>query len=114
MNQTVPHWLTKQATLSPNKIAITLTDGSTYTFLELKDKSVALVRKFASLGIKKGEKVAVLSGNSIDMVVTLHALSYIGAIAVLLNTRLTTTELHYQLTISNTKLLITSEKLASN
>src|SRR5699024_613846 len=67
--------------------------------------------KLMTLGIKKDSKVAILSNNQLDMVIAIHALSYIQAIAVMLNTRLTKQELGYQIQQSEASLVITTEKL---
>src|SRR5690625_4805876 len=48
------------------------------------------------------------------MVVAIHAISYLGAIAVLLNTRLTEEELVYQVTDAEVSLIITCENYISN
>ncbi len=110
MNQQMPHWLTKQASLSPNKTAIE-TEKIKLTFLELKQESMKFAKKLASLGIKQGDPVAILSTNHVDMVIAVHAISYVRALAVMLNTRLTAKELTYQLSHSEAKLIITAEDL---
>lgn len=110
MNQQMPHWLTKQASLSPNKTAIE-TEKIKLTFLELKQESMKFAKKLASLGIKQGDPVAILSTNHVDMVIAVHAISYVRALAVMLNTRLTAKELTYQLSHSEAKLIITAQDL---
>ncbi|MEI3605449.1 o-succinylbenzoate--CoA ligase [Pseudogracilibacillus sp. SE30717A] len=110
MSEHMPHWLTKQASLSPNKVAIETADKQ-ITFLELKETSERFARKLSSLGVKRGDPVAILSTNHVNMAITVHALSYLKAVAVMLNTRLTTDELTYQLSSSEAKLIITTEML---
>lgn len=110
-NETMPHWLTKQAHLSPHTIAIETANGTTYTFLQLKEKSERFARKLAACGVKKGDKVAILSPNCVEMIIALHALTYMKAVVVMLNTRLTKSELEYQLTYAETTLLITTDTL---
>src|SRR5699024_9228705 len=46
-----------------------------------------------------------------DFIITIHALSYIGAVAVLLNVRLTKEEISYQLKDSHTSLLVTCDDM---
>src|SRR5699024_4770193 len=41
-------------------------------------------------------------------VIAIHALSYLGAVCVMLNTRLTSEELHYQVTDAEVSLLLTN------
>lgn len=97
MPETIPHWLTKQANIAPDQTAIELENGTSLTFLELKEKSQHFARKLAQLDIEQGSHVAILSNNNVDMVIAIHALSYLGAVAVMLNTRLTEEELKYQI-----------------
>lgn len=97
MAEIIPHWLTKQADLAPGKTAIELPDGTTYTFLQLKEESQAFARKLKGLGIQTDTKVGILSANHADMAIAIHALTYLGAVAVMLNTRLTEKELGYQI-----------------
>lgn len=114
LNETMPHWLTKQAELSPHKIAIENTDDRTLSFLQLEQESKTFAKKIATLGIGENAKVAILSTNRTDMVIAIHALSYLKAVAVLLNTRLSKQELQYQLKQSETTLVITTERLRND
>src|SRR5699024_3542432 len=112
MNKTMmPHWLTKRATLTPNDLALEFKDGTNLSFEELHDRSKSYARKLAQLGVKEQTRVAILSTNNLEMIIAAHALTYIGAIAVMLNTRLTKIELMYQLTTSKSILLLTTESL---
>ncbi|WP_042222752.1 o-succinylbenzoate--CoA ligase [Oceanobacillus manasiensis] len=108
MSATIPHWLSKQAELAPDQIAVELPDGLSITFSELKNKSQSYAKKLVSLGVEKGSHIGLLSENSIQMIISIHALSYIGAVGVLLNTRLTVDELNYQLNDANVSILLTS------
>lgn len=108
MSNTIPHLLTKQAYLSPNKEAITVHNGQSLTFLQLKEKSESFARKLATLNIESQQHIALLSTNCLDMVIAIHALSYLNKVVVLLNTRLTPAELNYQIENANVDLLITN------
>ncbi|MEQ6377614.1 o-succinylbenzoate--CoA ligase [Bacillaceae bacterium S4-13-56] len=94
---TMPHWLNKRAHLSPNKVAIDTPNGDSLTFNQWKELSQTYARKFSSISIKEGDKVGILYKNSLDVPILLYALSYIGAVGVLLNVRLTIREFVYQL-----------------
>lgn len=111
MQEQIPHWLTKQAYLAPEKIAIELADDQQWTFLELKEKSESFAKKLATLGVSKTNKVAILSTNRLEMVIALHALSFLGAICVMLNTRLTKKELTEQMEQADVSFLLTTDDL---
>src|SRR5690625_2434637 len=111
MSETIPHWLTKQADLAPNKLALEIDEEISLTFKELYNKSKQIAQKLNNLNINPKDRIAILSTNSLDMLMTIHALSYLDAIVVLLNTRLTSSELNYQIKNSEAKLIITNEEL---
>ncbi|MEN2768323.1 o-succinylbenzoate--CoA ligase [Ornithinibacillus xuwenensis] len=111
MAEIIPHWLSKQAFLAPNKPAIEQVDGTVITFLELKNRSQEFAQRLASYGIRKGSHVGILSNNNSSMIVAIHALSYLGAVAVLFNTRLTSDEINYQLHDAEVEVLITADDL---
>src|SRR5690625_4431238 len=113
LGEMIPHWLSKRAQLSPQKIAIEAESGESITFFELEKRSKCFAEKLASLDIEKGSCVGILSTNEISMVVAIHAISYLGAIAVLLNTRLTEEELIYQVTDAEVSLILTCDDYVS-
>ncbi|WP_152655014.1 o-succinylbenzoate--CoA ligase [Oceanobacillus sp. CFH 90083] len=112
MSTVIPHWLDKQADLSPNEIAVELKDGTTVTFSQLAENSRIKARKLASADIKKGDHIAILSGNSIEMMEMIYACSYLGAVVVLLNKRLTAYERKQQMKDAKVTLLITETEEA--
>ena len=114
LGEMIPHWLSKRAQLSPQKIAIEAESGESITFFELEKRSKCFAEKLASLDIEKGSCVGILSTNEISMVVAIHAISYLGAIAVLLNTRLTEEELIYQVTDAEVSLILTCDDYVSH
>lgn len=114
MAEVIPNWLTRQADLAPKKIALEIDGEVSVTFSELYHQSKLMAQKLATLNLKPKDRVAILSTNSLDMLVTIHALSYLDVIVVLLNTRLTSKELDYQIKDSDTKVLITTHDFLSD
>lgn len=110
MTEIIPHWLQKQADLSPGRLALETPDGTTITFGDLHKAVDIRARKLTSLGVKQGSRIAVLSHNSVEMVMLVHAMSYIGATLILLNTRLTAAEWSFQLQDSEAELLLTEAR----
>lgn len=108
MQPNMPHWLTKQASIAPDNPAMELETGEVISFRVLQDESATFARKLQTLGVKEGNHVGILSSNRPSFIIAVHALSYIGAVAVLLNVRLTKDEIHYQLIDSETSYVLTS------
>src|SRR5690625_4986931 len=113
MSNILPHWLTKRATLSPEQVAIELEKGEKITFLAFQKRSEAFARKLATYGVKKGDHLAIYSKNCIEMIIAVYAISYLGAVCVLLNHRLTEHELIYQIKDADVQMILTCQKLQS-
>jgi len=108
MKEVIPHWLSKQADLKPNQLALEYNGKETLSFQELAQASQSMARRLANLGVEKGSHIALLSQNNVNMIIAIHALSYLGAVAVLLNTRLSANELQFQINDAKVNLLGTS------
>src|SRR5699024_12862920 len=76
-----------------------------------KEASESYAKKLAQLGVSAGTHVGILSPNEISMVIAIHALSYLQAVSVMLNTRLTEQELVYQIKDAKVDVVITSDSL---
>src|SRR5699024_2422243 len=109
--QMMPHWLDRQAFLLPDKIAVETSEGRSLTFSQLQQQSTSFAKKLASLGITPHSKVAILANNHLDMITSIHALSYLQTVIVFLNVRLTKRELETQLQESGASFLLTTETL---
>jgi o-succinylbenzoate---CoA ligase len=92
---TMPNLLKKRVFLTPDRTAIYFNE-ETITFKELYEKSFQTAGKLQGLGVKKDQYVGVLLKNHVDTVVILFALQLLGVKAVILNNRLTTKELIWQ------------------
>ncbi|WP_044894870.1 o-succinylbenzoate--CoA ligase [Bacillus alveayuensis] len=111
MQTSIPNWLMQRAFLTPDRIAVQ-DDEEKKTFSQLHDAALKRARQFSGLGIAKGDIVALLMKNSIQMIEVIHALHYIGAIVLLQNIRLTSNELSWQLHDSEAKYLFVDDELA--
>src|SRR5699024_1172866 len=100
----------RQADISPNKTAVELSDGTTVSFKRLKEESQQYARKLASIGVRKNCHVGILSSNALSMVIAIHGISYLGAVAVLLNTKLANNELRYQVNDADVSVLLTNDE----
>lgn len=99
------NWLYKRASLTPNRIAF-ITEEGQCTFAELNKRAVQMAYRFGTLGIKKGDHIAILAKNNLRSVLVINALHYIGAVIIFLNNRLTSYELLWQIKDSDAKMLI--------
>ncbi|HKP54399.1 MAG TPA: long-chain fatty acid--CoA ligase [Chloroflexia bacterium] len=88
-------WLARREMLSPNKVALidTLHDGREITYREWNRAANRTARFLQSLGVKKGDRIAVLSMNCVEYLDIWFACGKLGAILQNLNWRLTAHEL---------------------
>jgi len=73
---------------------------------EVAEQSACIAAGFQTLGLQRGDRVAVLLGNRIEFVLTLFGAAHLGLVTVLLSTRQQKPEIAYVLTDCGAKLLI--------
>ncbi|KAB8244067.1 hypothetical protein BDV35DRAFT_382583 [Aspergillus flavus] len=87
-------------------------ENKTWTYSQLKD----LVDRFATVlhgrNINSGDFVGVFTTNSIEMVVTIYALSKLGCVAALINTNLRDDTFIHCLNVSGSKFIISTPDLS--
>ena len=97
----------RSAEQSPNKIYLKY--GKTrVTFRQFYDSALKMAGGLRELGLKKGDRAALLLNNSVEFVVSYFAVLSAGAEVVPLNTFLRQEEIIYILNDSRAKILITS------
>src|SRR5579884_1182766 len=95
MDNVLPDWLTRSAENRPGHLAVQC-DQEQWSFAELNQRVIRLARQLATLGVREGNRVALLAANGLAYVATVHALTRLGAILVPLNVRLSIEELRWQ------------------
>ncbi len=105
--------LTKHATESPSQTAYFI-DNKKIDFYRLKMKVDTFARFLEFVGVKKGDKVALVVANSLEFVIALLASTKLGAVAVPINTFLKEDEIAYILNDCEAKILVSSSKFAKN
>src|SRR5690242_8468595 len=95
-NMLLPNWLMRCTENSPEHLAICCGEVS-WSFAQLDHQVTRLARQLAMAGIREGSYIALLAANGLPYVVTIHALTRLGAILIPLNTRLTIQELSWQI-----------------
>jgi len=104
--------LDKAVEQTPDKKAV-ICGGESCTYIELSEKMDLWAKTLLSLGVKKGDRVALFMKNRVELVQLYFACFRIGAIIVPLNTRYQTPEAVYGLEQSGSRILITSSELFS-
>ncbi len=106
-------WIRHHGAGRPNQVAIhDLATGRNLTYRELDTRTDQLGAYLQSLGIAKGDRVAILAHNGPEFFELQFACGRIGAIAVLLNWRLTVAELEYIVSDSSPKVMIHDSSFA--
>jgi len=104
----VARWLADRARITPNRVAIDY-DGRLVTYGELAAGADAFAAEFEAAGLRRGERVATLTGSSPEHVMVLYACAQLGLILVPLSWRLTVPELQYQLEDSKPSLFLVED-----
>ncbi|WP_026563223.1 o-succinylbenzoate--CoA ligase [Bacillus sp. UNC41MFS5] len=104
-NEMMPNFLKKRAFLTPARTAIYFHE-EVVTFKQLYQRSYQVAGKLQGLGVQEDHYVGVLLKNNIDTVVILFALQFLGVRSVILNNRLSPSELSWQLNDSKAVSLI--------
>ena len=100
-------WIAHHADHRPKKEAIRdLGTDRTFTYADLDRRVDAMAVYLDSIGIRRGDRIGVLAHNGVEYFDIQFACARTGAICVLLNWRLTVTELEYILNDSSPKLLV--------
>ena len=102
--------LKESARKYPEQEALVM-NGVRLTYQEMQDKVEKIAGNLqSSMCVKKGDRVALLLGNSIEFCLLVFACAKIGAIVVPLNTRLKENELSYMVEQSGAKILFVDDE----
>ncbi len=105
---TIGRWLRDRARATPDRVAIDYLDRQV-TYAELDAASDAFADAFAGEGLRRGDRVATLTGNTPEHVAVLFACAKAGLILLPLSWRLTAPELAYQLDDAEPSLLLVED-----
>ena len=88
-------------------------DDVTLTYAGLYDQSMALAAALARRGVGKGDPVIILMGNEPEILISMFALAYIGALAVPTNPALKGQSLAHVFAITKAKYMIAESQFLS-
>src|SRR4249919_2918024 len=69
--------------------------GQRFTYASLRDEVRAFAKGLHALGVRKGDKIAILMGNKPEWIVADLAICLLGGVMVAVNTWVTSRELHH-------------------
>lgn len=104
-------FLDRAVRLYGNKPAIIDEEGTRYTYKEINKRVNRLSHGLASLGVTKGDRVAYLAPNTLEMYEGFYGIFQVGAAMVSLNTRLKPHDYLYILNHSESKVLFVDHEL---
>ena len=100
-------WPARRARISPDRIAV-LDPHRSLTYTQLADRTARYAGALRRLGVGRGDRVAYLGVNAVEVFETYFATWLLGAIAVPLNYRLSGAEIRYMLDDSGASVLVHS------
>ncbi|HZO27413.1 MAG TPA: acyl--CoA ligase family protein [Chloroflexota bacterium] len=104
-------FLERSADVFHEKPAVVYSDAS-YTYPELRRRVRRLASALAGVGVRKGDRVAIICPNIPPMLEAHYGIPLAGAIMVPINTRLSADEIGYILNHSGAKVLLVDTELA--
>ncbi|CAH0416679.1 o-succinylbenzoate--CoA ligase [Periweissella fabaria] len=107
------NWLTKQVSLNPERIALTVANQS-WTFTALQTAVIKIAGQVAALIGTKNQRIAILAKNTPASYMTIMAVQQLGLQPVLLNFRLANNELQRQLQDAGVATLLVDDDLSRN
>jgi fatty-acyl-CoA synthase len=103
-------YLDRSAAVFPDRIAVV--DGAVrWTYRELADRCLRQAGMLTGLGLRPGDRVAVLAPNTHVMLESHYGVLYAGMVLVALNTRLSAPELRYIVEHADCRVLIADASL---
>ncbi len=111
-NQGIGSWPARRARKTPDTVAV-ISGDDRWTYAQQYQRATRLAHALRQLGVRRGDRVAVLAPNHPAFLETLFAAGMLGAVFVPLNTRLAAPELEHCLTDSGSGVLIYAPEYAA-
>ncbi|MEO7019280.1 MAG: AMP-binding protein [Ktedonobacteraceae bacterium] len=106
----LPHHLDMHALVRPDKVAL-LCGEREVTYAELNARARRVANALSGLGVRAGDRVAVMAHNSIELLEIAGGISKLSAMSVLLNYRLHANEVAYILNDCSAKAVLVGPDL---
>ena len=108
-SRTIPDLIDELARRFPEREAL-VGSGRRYTYRQLRAEVRSVARALHALGVRRGDKVAILMGNRPEWIVVDLAITTLGGVMVGVNTWATARELEYLLGHSDARVLIAADR----
>jgi fatty-acyl-CoA synthase len=106
-------YLFRAARVFPDRVGV-IEDDTRFTYAQFLTRSLKFAGALKALGVKPGDRVAVLAGNTHVMLAAHYAVPFAGAVLVALNTRVTPADMAYILEHSGSSILFYDEEFAAS
>ncbi|WP_227937668.1 long-chain-fatty-acid--CoA ligase [Alkalihalobacillus deserti] len=107
----IPDFLKRAVTYYPDKIAV-IDNNIRLTYRQFQERVNRLSNLLINLGVEKGDRVAYLAPNTLQMLEGFYGVMQIGAIMVPFNTRLIPSDYDYMINHSGAKVLLVDAELS--
>jgi long-chain acyl-CoA synthetase len=108
----IPDYLEKNARHYPDKTAVKVVGDRSCTFFELRERAYRLANGLLEMGLKKGDRVAILAENCFEYPEIYYGIGKAGGVATPLNFRFAPPEVSHLTNESGARILIVQDRYA--
>lgn len=105
----IPNWLLQRAYITPDRMAFSFGEEQ-WTFRQLLEEASEIAQKLRWNGLNEGDRIALLGGSTPNMVFVIHGCLLAGLEIVMLNSRLSSKEISWQLNDCDASVLIVDDE----
>lgn len=113
LGPTIDGLLTERAHTHTDRVFLRFASGD-LTFAEVHDRAARLAAGLASIGVESGATVPVVMSNSAEFMISLFALSRLGAVACLINTAFRGPALAHAIGVTQAKTVLLDASVVAN
>src|SRR5580698_9081853 len=110
--RTLPKMLARQAKRHRTRRLVTV-GGRSLTFAETEAAAAGYAAALTAAGVRAGDRVAIMCGNRLELLLTVLGCGWLGAIAVPINTASRGAQLEHILANCGARLLVVERELTS-
>lgn len=106
----IPNWIMQRSTLTPDRIAIRF-EGQSWTYNEINNLALQQAQKLIALGVRPHDRVAIYATSTPQIIFLICGCLHLQCEMVLLNLRLSKSELAYQIEDSEVVSIFSEDNL---